>query len=399
MATEPPAFGPIDFKTRFPALDGIRALAVTMVFLSHYGGGAHGGLLLRLFNAARLRGTAGVDIFFVLSGFLITGILFDTRHDSHYFKRFFARRAVRIFPVYYLLFLILALLTPIFHYVWQPQHALFLLYLGNIAANWNPTLYGLPSAAHPAASAGLAHLHTLCVEEQFYLLWPFIVFFVKNRVRLIWTCAFICSACLALRILALHLWGLESAVYALGRLLPFRIDALCFGALLALLLRGPSADAIQRSMKWLFLAAVVPYLLIQVFSSDLFSPAAITFGWTFLGLASMGLIGMTLRTGSPLFRLFHLKPLRFIGKYSYGFYLWHAVWVGAWIKTLIFFTAKTHSLAIAGLITLPLNFACTLLVSKLSYDLFEVRFLKLKRRFEYDSELATHRTAFAPDGN
>ena len=399
MRSDSAGFGPIDFKTRFPALDGVRALAVTMVFLSHYGGGAHGGLVLRLFNAARLRGTAGVDIFFVLSGFLITGILFDTRRDSHFFKRFFARRSVRIFPIYYLLFLILALLTPIFHYVWQWQQAFFLVYLGNIAANWNPSLYGLPSPTHPVASAGLSHLHTLCVEEQFYFLWPLVVFFVRDRIKLIWTSVLICAACLALRLLALHLWSLDSAVYALGRLLPFRIDALCFGALLALLLRGPSAQAIQRSMKWVFLAGLIPYLLIQVFSGDLFSPAAITFGWTFLGIASMGLIGMTLRTGSPLFRLFHLKPLRFIGKYSYGFYLWHAVWVDAWIQALIFFTARTHSLLLGGLITLPLNFATTLLVSKLSYDLFEVRFLKLKRHFEYDSELATHRTAFAPDGN
>ena len=107
-------FPPIDFTTRFPALDGLRALAVTMVFALHYGGGLHGGRLLRLANAVRLRGWMGVDLFFVLSGFLITGVLYDTRSDSGYFRRFFARRALRIFPVFYLTFAVILLLTPVF---------------------------------------------------------------------------------------------------------------------------------------------------------------------------------------------------------------------------------------------------------------------------------------------
>jgi peptidoglycan/LPS O-acetylase OafA/YrhL len=79
-------FAPINFKDRFPALDGIRAMAVTMVFMDHFGGGAHGGRVLNVINVIRERGWVGVDLFFVLSGFLITGILFDTRNDSHFFK-------------------------------------------------------------------------------------------------------------------------------------------------------------------------------------------------------------------------------------------------------------------------------------------------------------------------
>ncbi|XWK71070.1 hypothetical protein RBB80_17765 [Tunturiibacter gelidiferens] len=88
MSEKARQFLPINFKDRFPALDGIRAVAVTMVFLNHYGGGAHGGVVLQVLNEIRGRGWLGVDLFFVLSGFLITGILFDTRNDSHFFKRF-----------------------------------------------------------------------------------------------------------------------------------------------------------------------------------------------------------------------------------------------------------------------------------------------------------------------
>ena len=151
-------------------------------------------------------------------------------------------------------------------------------------------------------------------------------------------------------------------------------------------------------MKWVFLVSFAGFLAIQA-PQGLFSPTAITWGWTLLATSSMGLIGMSLRSGSPAFRLFSLRPLRFLGRYSYGFYLWHAVWIEAWIQVLIFMTRHLHSTAFGGLVTLPLCFASILLVSKLSYDLFEVKFLKLKRHFEYDSELATHRTAFAPDGN
>ena len=112
-------FRPINFKDRFPALDGLRAMAVTLVFLEHFGGGAHGGRVLSAINQVRLRGWVGVDLFFVLSGFLITGILFDTRVDSHFFKRFFARRCLRIFPVFYLVVAVLLVLTPILHYQWR----------------------------------------------------------------------------------------------------------------------------------------------------------------------------------------------------------------------------------------------------------------------------------------
>ena len=389
-------FAPIDFKTRFPALDGIRALAVTMVFADHYGGGGtHGGLVLRMLNQARLRGGAGVDVFFVLSGFLITGILFDTRQDSHFFKRFFARRSVRIFPIIYLLFAILAVLTPVIGYQWHWQQLSFLVYLGNFVANADPLLYVIPSPRHPMAQASLAHLWSLCVEEQFYLLWPVVVWWVRDRVKLIWISAALCGLTLLLRIWAVHAWTPEMADTWLLRALPFRLDDLLYGALLALLLRGPAADRVQRAMTWVFVAG----LAAAVWMWRLPESALLTWGLTVVGIASMGLIGMTLRAGSAAFRLFQWRPARVLGRYSYGFYVWHIVWGRVWLALLVWATARFHSAAVGGVITLPLAFGTTLLVAKLSYDFFEVRFLKWKRNFEYDSELRTHETAFAADGN
>ena len=393
-------FPPIDFRTRFPALDGVRALAVTMVFLEHYGGGAHGGRLMQAVNQVRLRMGVGVDLFFVLSGFLITGILYDTQNDSRFFQRFLARRSVRILPVVYLLFLVLALLTPVLGYHWKWRQASFLLYLGNLFANCDWSLYSLPSALWKPASANMGHLWSLCVEEQFYLLWPVVVWLVKDRVKLLWTSASLCGFALGMRVLAVIYWQPELAERWLRRSLPFRLDALLFGAMLALLLRGEQADRVQKACKWLFIGGLLAFVTIQVLSPSYTSPWDLSLGMTAAASLGAGLIGMTLRQGSAAFRLFNLQPLRTLGKYSYGFYVYHVVWQLFWIQVLIWCGSLTHQSALlAGLIALPLNFATTFLMAKLSYDAFEKRFLRLKRRFEYDSELATGRTAFAADGN
>ena len=120
----------------------------------------------------------------------------------------------------------------------------------------------------------------------------------------------------------------------------------------------------------------------------------LTFGLTTIALASAGLIGLTLRSGSPLFRLFYRKPLRTLGRYSYGFYIFHVLYGFALIDFLIVLTNRFHSKAVAGVIAVSVNFVVTFLVSKLSYEMFEVKFLRLKRHFEYDSEVAEHRHAF-----
>ena len=125
-------------KRFYPALDGLRAMAVLMVFFHHYVYGAfntqndnshawHG------FKGALSWGWTGVDFFFVLSGFLITGILYDTRHTAHRFRNFYVRRTLRIFPLYYGVLLVGLFLTPIFHWVWHPGWMLWPFYLGNYA--------------------------------------------------------------------------------------------------------------------------------------------------------------------------------------------------------------------------------------------------------------------------
>src|ERR1700761_9741340 len=111
-------------KRFYPALDGLRAIAVLMVFYQHYISNTGGA---PAFNW----GWSGVDLFFVLSGFLITGILYDTRNTLHRFRNFYVRRTLRIFPLYYGVLLMALLLTPVFHWFWHPAQILWPLYLGN----------------------------------------------------------------------------------------------------------------------------------------------------------------------------------------------------------------------------------------------------------------------------
>ena len=396
---KPRYFAPIEYTTRFPALDGIRALAVSMVFLLHYGGGAHQGRALQVFNIVRNRLGIGVDIFLVLSGFLITGILYDTRRDSHFFKRFYVRRSVRIFPVYYLLFAVLGLLTPIMQYQWRWKHAWFAVYLGNFFANADFSLYNIPSLRYPHLVAVIGHLWSLCVEEQFYLLWPLVVWLVRDRVKLLWLCFTVAGLTLLLRVWVVLTWSPEMAERWTMRALPFRADGLLLGAALALLLRGKNADKVQRACKWLLLAGFAVMVSIWALSPAYDSPWTLSVGQSAVAIFSMGLIGTTLRQGSVANRLFSVHAARVLGKYSYGFYVWHLVWYLGWTQALSVISGWFHSSLIGGLITLPLGFATSFVIAKLSYDLFEVRFLGIKRRYEYDTELRQHKTAFAADGN
>jgi peptidoglycan/LPS O-acetylase OafA/YrhL len=288
---------------------------------------------------------------------------------------------------------ILFLLTPVLHYQWHWLQLTFLVYFGNFFANYDFKLYEVPSSTYPAAKALIGHLWSLCVEEQFYLLWPLVVWTVRDRVRLLWIASGICLLALLLRIAMCFAFPAEAETWII-RTLPFRMDSLLFGAILALLLRGPRSDLWQRSCKWIFLGGMALVVPLFLRFPQITSPWILTIGLTLLAVTGVGLIGITLRSGSPAFRVFYLKPLRILGKYSYGFYIYSLIFQLAFVKLLVLLAQKTHSLAIAGIIELSCAFGAAFLVAKLSYDLFEVRFLRWKVHFEYDSELVEHENAY-----
>ncbi len=170
------------------------------------------------------------------------------------------------------------------------------------------------------------------------------------------------------------------------KMLPFHMDTLLIGAVLALLLRGESAGHLQRRCAWLFSAAAA--LLAMFFAIDPTGDGRWmpTLGFSLLAFASAGLIGWVLEPDSAAFRVFNLRPLRVLGRYSYGFYVYHLLFGAAWAALTKVVAARLHSVSLGSALVLFLNFSVTFLVAKLSYDLFELRFLRWKQEFSYDAE-------------
>ena len=379
--------------THVPALDGVRGLAILMVLVVH----------LMLFNnnngnrwmdaLSQLQGLcgSGVDLFFVLSGFLITGILYDTLHDEHYFRNFYMRRFLRIFPLYYgFLFLLLAL-TPWLNVIWGGRQYVLLAYLQNTAI-WFPV-----SGFHPSLLVDLNHFWSLAVEEQFYCIWPLVVFLVRDRKRLMQLALGLSVCALMLRVgLAMYSTALASGIVHEWTLC--RMDTLMLGGVLALWLRGEgysirSAERCRVPLVIFFWAVV---LLISVYAAIHprvgfgYGFFGATYGGTLLALAFAVLIYLSLQPGTFWNRIFSVAWLRSFGKYSYGMYVLHIL-VGYLVSTTlrrllgtslrIWLTPRLHSRPAAILVEFAVSVSVVYMAAWLSYNLYEVRFLRLKRRF------------------
>ena len=372
----------------YPALDGLRAVAVLLVFCQHYMG----------LHPSLNWGWTGVDLFFVLSGFLITGILYDTRETAHRFYNFYMRRTLRIFPLYYAVLLIAVVAAPFLRWVWHPSALLLPLYLANYSrfiwlGDWmrNPgAIDHLRSSLplQPPFFYQIGHFWSLCVEEQFYLVWAPIVFFVCDRVRLRNLCLIVCVACLAARIAGtIYLPSSYLDAEILYRLTPFRMDALLMGGALALALRGPEMLKLEP---WLRRMAVVLPLGLLLFDliykrvvHHYYFPAAgakglDTFGFTLIDLFAASLVYVLLQPSGWVFRLFTFRPLRQLGQVSYGFYIFHDLLHGFYYRigervSMHLHLSDKHATALIALCaTLPLSFA--------SFRYFESPILRWKDR-------------------
>lgn len=215
-------------KQHLPVLDGIRGLAIFLV-LMHHGFSAFT-VQTRLDKIFKLAfatyGWIGVDLFFVLSGFLITGILLETKNREAYFKNFYMRRVLRIFPLYYLGLIFFFFLLPHFS-LWAKESFVngfhefpwFLTYLMNYRSE---------------ITVPLGHFWSLCIEEQFYFFWPLMVWLLRRRHLMV-----LCIAAVVLiPILRFLLWNAGFGIEAISRYSITRIDSLLMGAFLALSARG-----------------------------------------------------------------------------------------------------------------------------------------------------------------
>ena len=221
---------------RVPVLDGLRGIAILAVMLYHfqqYGVMDGGSGWEAVYAGVVGLGWTGVNLFFVLSGFLITGILYDSREDAHYYRVFYARRTVRIFPLYYATLAAYFLVIPL---VRRHLHAPDLVDLAGTAAQfctWTYLLNWLIGAkGFTVVSALIQHFWSLSIEEQFYVVWPWIVRNLTRR-RLMLLCAGLTAGALALRAM-LDLLHRADAAYTWTFC---RTDAMAIGALIALAAR------------------------------------------------------------------------------------------------------------------------------------------------------------------
>lgn len=365
-------------RAYFPSLDGLRAVSFFGVFLWHY---------MQL-----PYGWAGVDVFFVLSGFLITGILYDTRDDPNRLRNFYIRRTLRIFPLYYGVLFVIFLLTPWMRWAWTWQWIAWPLYLGNFLRFLYPHLNNgfvaafadahLVSLAFPGFDLRLGHFWTLCVEEQFYLLWPSIVFTVRDRRKLI----AICVACIILAPLArtfatAHLPEALVAGEVVFHATPFRFDTLLVGALIALLYRGAHREQMQRAAQAVLAIAVLCVLLLGAywvrFRRSNLNNVVEHHPWMFtvIALFSGALMLRTLFPGTIPYRILNLRWLRLVGTVSYGAYVFHDIPHDEYFRLV-----KHYFHHGAGPITAVFGLIMTLTLAFLSYHFFEFPILRLKDR-------------------
>jgi peptidoglycan/LPS O-acetylase OafA/YrhL len=371
-----------------PALDGVRGLAILLVLVSH----------LMLFNdktgsrfgdsLSQIRGLgwAGVDLLFVLSGFLITGILYDTLHDPRYFRSFYMRRFLRIFPLYYGFLFFLLILGYWMHFAWGGRQYVLLTYMQNTTL-WFPV-----TDFHPGAWADLDHFWSLAVEEQFYLFWPLMVFFVRGRRQLITLALALSGVALLLRI-AMVLHG--ASPLTIFMLTPCRMDTLLLGGCAALVIRGDDNWLPRRWMIPIALVAtavVVGYTLWYPGSDMRTGFFGATFGYLVIALGCVAVLLASLDTASFAHRVFRWRFLRSLGKYSYGIYVLH-IFVAYLVGTLvsralgasprIFLASRLHSRPLAIVVEFCFNAALVFFAAYLSYNLYEVHFLRLKKYFGY----------------
>jgi len=378
----PPGDHPV---TRFvrghvPLLDGVRGLAV-LLLLSHQlvldvlpdaGAPTSDRLLDRLMQP----GWIGVQLFFVLSGFLITGVLLDTKGRGGYFRSFYGRRVLRIFPLYYLLLVVLSFVLPRLGHVPPLLQAnprampLAWIYL----SNWTLTV-----------PAPIGHCWSLAVEEQFYLVWPFVVA-ALSAPRLLCFCFVLAALALAFRI---GVWTLGLSPEIAYQNTFARMDALALGAAGAILLRDPAAVARWApGLRRALLVAGVAVAIAAILGLARTGPVTQIAGYSLLAISFALLIAVGVfeqaAGGGRISAALSARPLRLFGKYSYAIYIIHLplhIFVSkVLLADVVAFRGEGRHLAIQLAYAIVMT-GVLLALAMLSYHLFEKHFLKLKRYF------------------
>jgi peptidoglycan/LPS O-acetylase OafA/YrhL len=359
-------------EKHLPALDGLRGLAVLIVFAFHTLGGAHStNPLVRFFGYSIQGGWSGVTLFFILSGFLITGILFDSKGNDYWLRNFYIRRVLRIFPLYYATILIVLIGFIVAH---KAAYGFFHTWVLALFLQNSQLYSGLE-----VSPLWVTHLWSLAVEEQFYLIWPFLLLKLQTRrqVQIACLAVFVASAIFRIYVCLNGMWFDPGSVSLFSR-----GGELALGACLAMCFRD--ADDWSRVSRWAPNVSIVSLAVFAIaghwrlnfevrsVTGMLILLPAITFFWG-------GILVMSLGRGI-VSRAVSAGWLRWLGGISYGFYIFHVllipfyVYLGSLIAPYVSRNLLILSImAFNGGISIPLAW--------LSSRFFEKRFLNLRHRF------------------
>ena len=366
-----------------PALDGLRGLAIILVLLHHLtyyrptaGIDAVIGDVIFFF-------WTGVDLFFVLSGFLITGILLDTRDGDGYFKNFYARRVLRIFPLYYLVLFIAFVVLPQFPAVHQVVIAQDLSV--DLPPQWPYWFYltNFSVAEYGWVHGWLDVAWSLAIEEQFYLIWPLVIWLCPPRL-MAWLCTGIFIAEVFARSFAR---ASDVDVLPIYVVTWFRVDGLVLGALLAVARRKGLMPALGRLAPYVTIAAVAGLVAVTIMGGHTWwwNRRMQQFGYSLIAvLAGTMLVAAISRPPTSLWpRMLSAGWLRAFGKYSYCLYLIHLP-VMRTIREYVFDPADYAMLApwVGQALFYVIATAPAVGLSWLSWQVFEAPILSLKKHFE-----------------
>lgn len=357
-------------RSHFPALDGLRGIAILLVVFYHNFG----------FIRQSYFGWLGVDLFFVLSGYLITSILLKEVGKKGFPGNFYRRRILRIFPLYYLTLVLFLVVFPLLG-LFRTELRYFLdnqVWLWTYLQNW---LYSLQLTADAKL---LTHFWSLAVEEQFYLFWPFVILWVRSPRKLLFIMLGLLLIVLAGRS-ALWFWQVEDLNYT--TLYTFtRIDGICIGSILALLLQYRPRLVEKHMALIVSMLAGLNFLFYFLNRANAGGYPYFAFiGYTTFAVLFALLVHEVVTTPDTTLvnRLLSFSPLRFFGKISYGFYVFH--WPVFFLLnaplTKYLYAEQHLQLGYARVIAALCSTLLALGISWLSYRYFESYFLKRKSRY------------------
>jgi len=316
----------------------------------------------------------------VLSGFLITDILLKTVNKRRYFKNFYAKRVLRIFPLYFLSLIIFLVILPrikgfpldlsfyIDHQWW------FWTYL----QNWFLIFYNVGNT-----TTAIQHYWSLAVEEQFYIVWPLVIFLIRKPKILLAIAGFLLVSVICIR---LYMWTIQiKDLNYFGLYTYTRIDGICIGSMLAILQFMRSTFINRYFTGLILLLAAMNFIFYFINKEFHFTyPYFAIVGYTTFAMLFAIVVHEAIQGGNKVINfLLNIRPLKFFGRISYGLYIFHWPvylilygWVDEKVRSVIAISENNTAVLASILLTI-----IAILISVISFYTFERYFLKKKKAF------------------